>query len=65
MTAQYKLEVGHLTSQAPSQLQEERPLPFAEHFTVLISPLSTIQPLHLFLIHNAIVLLIYSLCAAF
>lgn len=64
MTAQYSLQVSHFTSQVPYCLQEERPLPFGEYIALLIFPFSTMQTLHLFLIHIVPVQLIYSLCAA-
>lgn len=65
MTAKDELKVGHFTSGAPQDLQEEHPLSFPEYITELIFPLSTIQTLSFFfLIQNAIGQLIYSLCPA-
>lgn len=48
MTAKDELKVGHFTSGAPQDLQEEHPLSFPEYITELIFPLSTIQTLSFF-----------------
>lgn len=52
MTAKDELKVGHFTSGAPQDLQEEHPLSFPEYITELIFPLSTIQTLSFFFFNS-------------